>query len=73
MEKFNQIQKEFQILNPLYINVSGKKGISYKWKIDDWKTFEKNIQAIALNILYISEKERCPVYISKINSNCENK
>ena len=47
MEKFNQIQKEFQILNPLYINVSGKKGISYKWKIDD------NYQTIALNILYI--------------------
>ena len=37
----------------------------------DWKTFEKNNPTIALNILYIKEKEICPPYISKINSNCE--
>ena len=46
------------------------KGINYPWKID-WKTFEKNNLAIALNILYIQEKEICATYISKINSNCE--
>ena len=40
-------------------------------KIDDWKTFEKNNPVTALNILYIKKKEKCPVYISKINSNCE--
>ena len=40
-------------------------------KIDDWKTFEKNNPTIALNILYIKEKEICPSYISKINLNCE--
>ena len=33
--------------------------------------FEKNKSTIALNILYIKEKENCPAYISKINSNCE--
>ena len=26
---------------------------------------------MALNILYIKEKEICPAYISKVNSNCE--
>ena len=40
-------------------------------KIDDWKTLEKNNPTIALNILYIREKEICLAYISKINSNCE--
>ena len=44
---------------------------NYTSKIDDWKTFEKNNPAIALNILYIKEKEICPAYISKFNSNCE--
>ena len=40
-------------------------------KIDDWKTFEKNYSTIALNILYIKEKETFAAYISKISSNCE--
>ena len=40
-------------------------------KINDWKTFEKNNAAIALNILYIKEKEICSPNISKIKSNCE--
>ena len=40
-------------------------------KINDWKTFEKNNTAIALNILYIKEKEICSPNISKIKSNCE--
>ena len=38
-------------------------------KIDDWKTFEKNNPTIALNVLYIKEKEICPACISKINLN----
>ena len=45
------------------------KRINYPSKIDDWKTFTKNNPTIALNILYIKEKEICPAYISKINSN----
>ena len=50
-----------------------KKGINHPSKIDDWKTFEKNNPTIALNILYIKEKEICWAYISKINSICEKK
>ena len=30
-----------------------------------------NYPSIALNILYIKEKEICTAYISKINWNCE--
>ena len=40
-------------------------------KIDDLKMFEKSNPTVALNILYIKEKEIYPAYISKINSNCE--
>ena len=49
----------------------------YKWKIInyplkiDWKTFEKYNLTIALNILYIKEKEIYPAYISKIKTKCE--
>ena len=56
-----------------FINKYNWKGINYPSKIDDWKTFEKNNLTIALNILYIKEKEICPAYISKNNSNCEKK
>ena len=47
-----------------------KRNKSYISKIDDWKTFEKNNSAIALNILYIKEKDICPAYISKNDWNC---
>ena len=56
------------------------KGINHPSKIDASKNFEnnnptnaleKNNPTIALNILYIKEKEICPAYISKINSNSE--
>ena len=32
---------------------------------------EKNYLTVALIILYIKEKEKCPGYISKINLDCE--
>ena len=54
-----------------FINRYNWKGKNYPSKIDDWKTFEKNDPTIALNVLYIKEKELCPAYISKTNSNCE--
>ena len=54
-----------------FINKYNWKGINYPSKIDNWKTFEKNNQTVALNILYIKEKEICPAYISNINSNCQ--
>ena len=43
------------------------KGVNYSSKTDDWKTFEKNNLAIALNILYIKEKDIYPSSISKHN------
>ena len=39
--------------------------------MDDWERFEKHIPTFAHNILYIKEKEICPIFISKINSNCK--
>ena len=47
------------------------KGINYPSKIDDWIRLKKNNVKIALNILHSKEKERCPLYIFKTNSNCE--
>ena len=40
--------------------------------MDAGKTFEKNSATVALNILYLTEKEMCPDYVSKINSNLKN-
>ena len=54
-----------------FINKCNWKGINDPSKIDDWKTFETNNPTIALNILYIKEKEKCRAYISKINLNYE--
>ena len=52
--------------------------IKYKWeainylaKMYDWKKFEKNNPSIAVNVLYIKEKEILPVYISNHNSSRE--
>ena len=39
----------------LFIKKYNCKGINYPSKIDDWKTFEENIPAIALNYLLIKE------------------
>ena len=54
-----------------FINKYKWKEIDYPSKIDDWKIFDKNNLTIALNILFIKEKEICLTYISRINSNCE--
>ena len=51
-----------------FISKCNWKGINYPIKIDDWKTLEKSIPTIALNILYLKEKEILPVYISNHNS-----
>ena len=53
-----------------FVNKYKWKGITYPSQLDDCKMFEKQNPAIALNILYINEKEICPAYISKINSTC---
>ena len=44
------------IIKP-FINKYYWKEINHPSKIDDWKTFEKNNLIIALNDLYIKEKE----------------
>ena len=50
----------------------------YKWKEmdflsekSDWKKFEKNNVAIALNVLYVKKEEIYPDYVSKNDSDCE--
>ena len=70
MKKLSVIHEKVSIIKP-FINKYYWEGINYPSKIDDWKTFEKNNQRIALNILYIKEKEMLPGYISKHNSACE--
>ena len=40
-----------------FINKYKWTGINFPSKIDDWKTFEKNNLAIALNILHIKKKK----------------
>ena len=54
-----------------FIDTYNRKGINYLSKMYDLKTFQKINPTIALNVLYIKEKEVCLAYISKINSNCE--
>ena len=54
-----------------FIKICNWKIIDYPSKIDNSKRFEKNNPTIALNILYVKEKEICPAYISKNNSNYE--
>ena len=53
-----------------FTNKYNWEGINYPSKIDDWKTFENNNQTFN-QTLYTTEKEICPDYISKINSNYE--
>ena len=42
--------------------------INYPSKIDNWKGSEKNNSTIALNVLYIKEKEILPAFISIKNN-----
>ena len=70
MKKLSVIHEKVSIIKP-FINKYYWEGINYPSKIDDWKMFEKNNQKIALDILYIKEKEMLPGYISNHNSACE--
>ena len=49
-----------------FINKYNWQGINCPSKIDDWKTFGRKNQTIALNILYIREQEIFPVYTQKL-------
>ena len=53
------------------INKYNWDGIKIPIKLEDWKIFEKNNRTIALNVLYIKRMEIFPVYVSKINSDCQ--
>ena len=41
----------------LFSNKYNWKEIDYPSKIDDWKTFKNNDPTVALNLLYIKEKD----------------
>ena len=43
------------------------EGINFPSEKDDWKKFEKNSVAIALNILYNKNKKIYTAYVSKNN------
>ena len=72
MEKLNGMQKEFQILNPLLINMSGKESNIRQIEMIG-KLLRKIIQKLLLIfcILKKKKKKNSPAYISKINWNCE--
>ena len=54
-----------------FINKYNWKGIYLPSVKDDWKKFEKNIQAIALNVLHAKKEKIYPPKFSKHNSNRE--
>ena len=62
------IQKEYQILNSLLINIIGKFW-NFPLGIKDWKKFEQNNKTVSLNILYEdpNTKKINPAYKSKYN------
>ena len=67
------IKKEYQILNSLLTNITGKK-YSFLSHQRDWKKFEENNKSISLNILYVSHntKQIRLAYKSKYNHKCNN-
>ena len=69
-EKIELPSERFSNIKP-FINKYNWEGKLYPWKIDDWKTSEKNNPTTALNILHTKEKEISPAYILKIKWNCE--
>ena len=68
IKKLENIQKEYQILNSLLINIIGKFW-NFPLGIKDWKKFEQNNKTVSLNILYEdpNTKKINPAYKSKYN------
>ena len=69
---FHEIKKDLQrVLNTNHskIIITGKDKIIHQ-KLNIGKDLKKKL-TIALNILYIKEKDKCQEYILQINSNCE--
>ena len=67
------IKKEYQILNSLLTNITGKKYFFLSHQ-RDWKKFEENNKSISLNILFVSHntKQIRLAYKSKYNHKCNN-
>ena len=68
---YEEIKKDPQRITKVepFINKYNWEGINYSSKKDDWKKFEKNNVAIALNVLYVKKEKIYPAYVSKHNSN----
>ena len=66
------ILKEYQILNPLLINIIGKT--DFPAGIKDWKKLERNNKTIYLNVLFIPHNTKTVnlAYKSKYNRKREN-
>ena len=54
-----------------FINKYNWEGINFPSEKDDWKKFQKNNVATALNVLYAKKGKIYPAYVSKHNSSCE--
>ena len=68
-----EIKKDTQRITKIksFINKYNREGINFPSEKDDWKRFEKNNVAIALNALYAKKKYIYPPEVSKHNSNRE--
>ena len=57
----------------LLINEYNFEEINYPSEKGDWKIFEKNNLKIALNVLHAKKEKIYRIFVSKHNSNRENK
>ena len=67
-----EIKKDPQSITKIKTSISiiNWEGINFPSEKINWKKFEKNNIAIALNVSYAKKENICPAYISKHNSNC---
>ena len=54
-----------------FLNKYDWHAIKYPSKIEDWKKFEGNNQAVAFTVFYEKEMQICPTCNKKYNSTCE--
>ena len=55
----------------LFMDKHNQEEINYSSEKDDWKKFEKNNLTISLDVLYATNEETYPSYVTKQNSNHE--
>ena len=72
---YEEINKDSQRITKIksFINKYKWEGINFPSEKDDWKRFEKNNVTTALNVLYAKREKIYRAYLSKNNSNCENR